>query len=122
MDAGVVTDVDVRLDGRDEGVLIVRLPERMTHDTSATVRQVVERSLPNRDGAAVVLDMGDVALVTSLGVATLLQIQEFCRDRGAPMRVAGLSAQLRRFFEMLGLEDKFELSETVEDAVVALGG
>jgi anti-anti-sigma factor len=101
---------------------VVRLPERLTHDTSIGVRLAIERSLPNRDGAALVLDMADVSLVTSLGVATLLQIQEFCRDRGAPMRVAGLSVHLRSFFEMLGLEDKFELADNVDEAVVALGG
>ena len=122
-DAGGVTDaMNVRLDGPDGAVLVVRLPERLTHDTSSEVRLAVERGLPNRDGAGLVLDMGDVSLVTSLGVATLLQIQEFCRDRGAPMRVAGLSLRLGNFFEMLGLEDKFDLSDTVDEALVLLGG
>lgn len=116
----VVIDLDIRLEGRDGAVLVVRLPERLTHDTSSSVRMAVERSLPNRDGAGLVLDMSDVALLTSLGVATLLQIQEFCRDRGAPMRVAGLSTRLLAFFEMLGLEDNFELAAGVEEAVAEL--
>lgn len=115
-----MSDILTRLDGRDQGVLIVRLPERLTHDNAGSVRLAVERGLPNRDGAGLVLDMGDVSLITSLGVATLLQIQEFCRDRGTPMRVAGLTPRLRSFFEMLGLEDNFDLSESVEDAVAVM--
>lgn len=103
-------------------MLVVRIPGDLTHERAGSLRGAVERNLPNQEGAAVVIDMSEVLLVTSLGVAALLQIQEFCLDRRAPLRLVGLSERLVRFLGMLGLGTKFECGGTVEDAVAELGG
>lgn len=116
-----VSDVETSLAGRDEAVLVVLIPGDLTHDRAAPVRMAVERELPNQDGAAVVLDMSRVRLVTSLGVAALLQIEEFCADRMAPLRLVGLSERLVSFLGMLGLKTKFASCTSVDDALAELG-
>lgn len=106
--------------GRDQSVLVVRLPRELNHETAEPLRTIVSRALPNHEGAGVVLDLADVALVTSIGIAALLQVQEFCRDRGAGLILAGLPARQLAFLRMLKLDRKFEVAATVEDAVARL--
>lgn len=118
--SAVNPDIETCLAGRDDAVLVVRIPGDLTHDRATPVRIAVERGLPNRDGAAVVLDMSRVRLVTSLGVAALLQIQEFCADRRAPLRLVGLSERLVSFLGMLGLTTKFASCATLDDALAQL--
>lgn len=103
--------------GPDGSVLVVHLPPDLNHETVEPLRALVARYLPNRDGAGVVLDLGQVRLITSIGVAALLQIDEFCRDRGASLVLAAASSVQQGFLRMLKLERKFIQAATVEDAI-----
>jgi anti-anti-sigma factor len=113
-------DIPHRLGGQDGEVLIVSVPGELTHDSADDLRQTVARRLPNRDGAGAVIDLTGVQLITSIGIAALLQVQEFCRDRDARVLLAGLSDRLRGFLRMLKLDRKFELADSVDDAIAAL--
>jgi anti-anti-sigma factor len=116
-----VTEIRHRLTGRDGSVLVVAVPRELNHESAEPLRAAVLRALPNRDGAAVVLDLSDVALVTSIGIAALLQVQEFCRDRAAGLILAHIPPRQLAFLKMLKLDRKFEVAATVEDAVGQLG-
>lgn len=113
-------DMPHRLGGQDGEVLIVDIPGELTHKSADDLRQTVARRLPNRDGAGVVIDMSGVQLITSIGIAALLQVQEICRDRDARMLLAGLSDRLRAFLKMLKLDRRFESAGSVDDALAAL--
>lgn len=115
-------DIPTRLAGRDGSVLVVRLPFEVNHDSAEPIRQCVARALPNRDGAGCVLDLADVVLITSIGIASLLQVQEFCRDRGAPLILAAVPPRQMNFLRMLKLDRKFEFSPSVDEAVARLDG
>lgn len=114
-------EIEHRLEG-DGRVLVVVVPDGLTHETAGPVRSCAQNHLPNTDGAGLVLDMSRVRLISSLGVAALLQIQEHCQDRGAEMRLACLQADLRRFVDMLGLESRFVMSTALDDAVFEIVG
>lgn len=106
-----------RLSGRDQAILIVEAPPELHHDCAEPLRATVTRHLPNRDDAALILDMSSVVLVSSIGVATLLQIHEFCHDRGAALIIAGAPTRHVNFLRMLKLDRKFEFADSVEDAM-----
>ncbi len=78
------------------------------------------RGLPNRDGVGVVLDLADVALVTSIGIAALLQVQEYCRDRSAGLVLASVPQRQMAFLKMLKLDRKFVVEATTDAAVARL--
>ena len=107
--------------GALDQVLVVAVAGPLDHEAAEPVRRAVEAGLPDRDDASVVLDLAAVDLLTSIGIAALLEVREFCADRGAPLRLAGLTGEPRRLLAMLRLEGKFTLDDAVDDAVAVLG-
>lgn len=112
-----MADIAHQLAGRDGAVLVVRIPGELNHETAEPLRDLVQRRLPNRDGAGLVLDFADVLLISSIGVAALLQVHEFCRDREATMVLAAVSRRQLDFFKMLTIERKFQRAGDVASAV-----
>jgi anti-anti-sigma factor len=115
-----VFDVAASLTGPDDAILLVRVPRLLTHESVEPLRDVVAQRLPNRDGAGVVLDMGEVELISSIGIAALLQVFEHCRDRKAQVLIAALPQRQRDFLRMLKIDTKFRFEPTVDAAVLAL--
>lgn len=116
----VFEDVPYNFAGPDQSVLLIRVPRLLTHETVEPLRDTVALRLPKRDDAAVILDMAEVELISSIGIAAMLQVVEFCRDRGAPIRFASLPDRQRDFLRMLKIDTKFQLEPTVEDALAGL--
>ncbi len=106
--------------GQDGAVLVVAAPPQIGHDTAEPLVEHVRTHLPNREGAGVVLDLFGVALISSIGIASLLQIRELCADRGAPLVLARVPEAQQRFMRMLKLDRKFEFAPSVEEAVGAI--
>ncbi|MDX2115504.1 MAG: STAS domain-containing protein [Planctomycetota bacterium] len=115
-------DLHHHLAGRGGVILVIRAPRELNHDTADTIRTAVTRGLPNADGAAAVFDLADVQIMTSIGIAALLQVQEHCADRGARLILARVPERQLAFMRMLKLERKFEFAPSVEDAVAMLEG
>ncbi|MBL8745701.1 MAG: STAS domain-containing protein [Phycisphaerae bacterium] len=113
-------EITHRLAGRDESILVVAVPRELNHESAEPLRAAVMRSLPNRDGAGVILDMTEVGLVSSIGIAALLQVQEFCRDRGAGLVLASVPQRQQAFLKMLKLDRKFACEAAVETAISRL--
>lgn len=103
--------------GPDDAVLVVYLPLSLNHETADPLREDVHALLPNRDDAGLVLDCSGVSLITSIGIAALLQIDEHCRDHRAPMILAALTPPIRRMLEILKLGAKFATADDLEEAV-----
>ncbi len=101
-------------------MLVVRVPRDLNHEWADPLRLCVARNVPDRDGSGVVLDMADVEMISSIGIAALLQVQELCKDRQARLMLAGLPPAQSRLLTMLKLDRRFAQSASVEEAVVAL--
>ncbi len=114
--------LETRLSGPSGAVLVVRVPAALDHESAGPLRSVVERETPNRDGAGVVLDLADCRLITSIGIAALLQVEELAIGMGGGMCLAGMSEDLRRFLAMLRLDQRFSAEATVEEAVDRVAG
>ncbi len=117
-DAPVHDAIETNLAGEAGAVLVVRLPPDLNHLTADKVRACVEARLPEHDEAGVVLDASSLTLITSIGVAALLQVQEFTRNRGVRLCLAGLTGEAMHFLEMLRLEDRFERCQDVESGLL----
>lgn len=110
-------DVTSNLAGSDNQILIIRLPSAVNHLTAEPIRAAVERLLPPRDDAGLVLDASDVSLITSVGIAMLLQLQELCDDRAQRMLLASLAPPVVRMLELLRLDARFQTATDAEHAV-----
>lgn len=113
-------DLDFELVGRDREVLLVRTPRDLTHEVADALRECVIRHIPPRDDAGVILDMAAVTIISSIGIAALLQIAEACKDRAAPLYLAALPDRQLKFLQMLKLDRKFPMVPSIDDALHAL--
>ena len=100
--------------------MVVQTPAELSHECAESLRRAVERHLPNRTAAAAVLDMAGVGMITSIGIAALLQIAEYCSDQRARLVLAGLPDRIRQFLRMLKLEEKFEYAGDLTAALAML--
>ena len=115
-------DIVSHLAGSSGAVLVVTAPADLNHVTADKLRASVEARLPAHDEAGVVLEASSVSLITSVGVAALLQVLDICRSRNARFCIAGLSGEALHFLEMLRLEDKFEQRDNLDDAIAFVEG
>lgn len=106
--------------GSADQILVFELPEQLVDDTIEPVQTAVRAALPQSDGAALVLDAANLALLNSLGITALLQIQDLCRTRQAGMAIAALPQSTRTLLSQLRLDKRFDLYGTVDEAVVSL--
>lgn len=97
--------------------MLVRLPVDLNHDTAEPLRRTVIDHWPDRDDAALVLDFASTTLITSIGIAAILQVEEFCKDRAAPMAMAAVSPSIASFLKMLRLDRRFTQEPTAEAAI-----
>ena len=116
-DPDVYEEIVSHLAGASGVVLVVSVPADVNHITADKLRASVEARLPHHDEAGVVLEMSSVSLITSVGVASLLQIQDICHERGVRCCLAGLSGEALHFLEMLRLEDKFDRRDDLAGAL-----
>ncbi|HYE02536.1 MAG TPA: STAS domain-containing protein [Phycisphaerales bacterium] len=108
------------LRGQARTVLVVVLPAKLVDETAEPVREAVRTGLPNADGAGVVLDCAAVGLINSLGITCLLQVQDHCRKRGAPLVLAGVPDGIVAFLSRLKLDARFPRAASVDEAVVRI--
>lgn len=107
--------------GIDHSILVLRLPGSVTDEWCGQIQQEVQGRLPRVDNAGLILDFEAVELINSIGITTLLQLQEECRRRRAPLILAGVRPPIARFFRQVKLDNRFTLVATVDDALQRLG-
>jgi anti-anti-sigma factor len=115
-----VQEIFHTLAGPDDLVLVVTSPRELGHEAADALRDCVVRNLPNRDGAGAVLDMQNVSMISSIGIAALLQIAEACKDRQARLFLAALSDRQLAFLKMLRLDRKFTFAPSLDDAIAGI--
>lgn len=101
-------------------VLVVSMPATVVDETAEPIREAVEGNLPDSEGAGAVLDCASVELINSIGITCLLQIQDFCRRRSAAFVLAAVPEPIRAFLGQLRLDKRFEMADSVEEAVRAV--
>jgi anti-anti-sigma factor len=63
------------------------------------------------------LDASQIGFVSSAGLRALTFAQQEAQRQGGEVRIFGLRAQVRRVFEMTGLDEYLLLSETRQEAM-----
>ena len=98
-------------------VLVVGVAEPMTLEASnaAKFRDALADLL---EGATtVVIDMQEINLLDSSGLAVFVAIWRGISSRGGEIRLSGMDPLMRRVFEVTRVSELFEMFETVEEAL-----
>jgi len=101
------------------GVTVLTLEGKLTVDHEAGRLSKTVRTLADEGRTAVVLDLGRVDYVDSLGIEAIVASHISLTKRGGRLAVAGLSPRLRHLLEMTRLS---EILETHPDRAHALEG
>lgn len=110
-------EIDTTLIGPADTILLVSVPQDLDHMAAEPLRARIEARLPEHDEAGVILDMSSVVLITSIGIAALLQIEDFARSRGVPLCLVAVGAEPMHFLEMLRLEARFPRRADIEQGI-----
>jgi anti-sigma B factor antagonist len=99
-------------------VLVVHTPDDLTEETSRLFVDAVEGHL-NGGRSSIVLQMDRSELYDSVGLTTLLDLQDQARQAGGTVKISGLADPGRKIFELTRLDQRFDLFDSVIDAVAS---
>jgi anti-anti-sigma factor len=72
------------------------------------------------DNKALIVDMGGVDFIASVGIRSLIRPSQALAMRGGKLAVANLNPQISEFFKLTGLDQMFRVYETVADAATGV--
>lgn len=108
---------EITLEGPDDQIVVALAPRQLTEESAHEFRTLIATHLPNRDDGGLVIDMGEVYLISSVGITCLLEIREMCSDRRVGLRLAAMIDSVQQMLEMLRLTEKFEIREDTDTAI-----
>lgn len=106
---------------RVEGGIVIVTPRGwlVGGDETAQLEDVIRKCLAEGH-RRVIVDLGEVAMMNSLAVGSLVGCRQSLRNRDGRIVLSGLSRRLVRIFLVTQLTLVFELHETLADAITAL--
>lgn len=99
-------------------VLVVHTPDDLTEETSRHFASSLEEHL-QQGRSSIVLQMDRSELFDSIGLTALLDLQDQARHLGGTVKISGLADPGRKIFEVTRLDQRFDLFESVIDAVAS---
>ena len=111
------TSVSVRKDGRltvrieqDGDSLVVRALGELDIATANSLDEELRR-VWHCDASPILLDLGEVDFLDSVGVRSLLAVAKYSRESGDRLRIRIASAPIRRVIDVVGVERSLPLVE-----------
>lgn len=103
------------------GVTVIRLSGELTHEGVQPVEQAVRSAVEQARGGTV-LDLSEVRLITTPGIALLLASLEWARDGGRKLVFTGIAGSIEELLlDRCRLDLVLTISPTVDSAVAAAG-
>ena len=97
-------------------VMVVHTPDELTTEQAADLLEELTTVI-NGGQLQMVLEMDRTELFDSDGLNALLDLQDLLREKGGGVKVSGLGETGRKVFEVTRLGQRFDLFDSVIDAV-----
>jgi anti-anti-sigma factor len=68
--------------------------------------------------SGLVVDLGDLTYVSSMGLRSFLSVAKALKDKGGALRICRLNGLVKQVFEITGLSQAFPVYESVEAALI----
>ena len=88
----------------DGETLTARLAPEIDHHSARGMREDIDEMLFKTSPAVLVLDFSEVKFMDSSGLGLIIGRSEILRERGAEVKLTGLSNMLRRIVKLSGIE------------------
>jgi anti-sigma B factor antagonist len=97
-------------------VLVVHTPDELTEDTVPDLLRALKEPLQSGQ-VKVVLQMDRSEHYDSQGLTSLVDLQDEIREAGGNLKISGLVDPGRKIFEITRLDQRFDIFESIIDAV-----
>ena len=67
---------------------------------------------------SIVIDLSDLAYISSLGLRSVVAVSKKARDKGGELRICRMTGLVRQVFEITRLNQVFPLHDSVESALM----
>ena len=104
----------------ENGIPIIVLTGRLNQASADALHAAAMEVAGDETSKALVVDMGGVDFIASVGIRSLIRPSQALSMRGGKLAVANLSPQISDFFKLTGLDQMFRVYETVADATAAV--
>ncbi|HET9381575.1 MAG TPA: STAS domain-containing protein [Streptomyces sp.] len=103
----------------ETGPVLLRVSGELDHHTAPQLTRAL-KSVPLVPGTPLVIDFTGVTYCDSTGITVLVTAFHRTEAAGCPFGVTGVSHDLTRVFQTVGLDQVFTFHPTVDDALTAL--
>ena len=94
-------------------VVVVHTPEELSNDMADELR----RFLTNLERSKVIIDMNGTETIDSMGLETLLDVQDELRENSGDLKVSTNNYFNRKILEITRLDQHLEVFDSVIDGV-----
>ncbi|WP_029009199.1 STAS domain-containing protein [Azospirillum halopraeferens] len=101
------------------GILVLKPAGRVDSGTAGAFETRLVQAV-NAGQASVVVDMAQLAYISSAGLRALLVAAKRARPAGSRIVLAAMSASIREVFDMSGFTSLFEIHTNADAAIQAL--
>jgi anti-anti-sigma factor len=99
-------------------VMVVHTPEELTSDTTSSFLDALTQPI-EQGRTQLVLEMEHTEGFDSEGLESLLDLQDKLRDLKGNVKICGLGDPGRKIFELTRLDRRFDIFDSVIDAVAS---
>ena len=111
--------MDITRTNRD-GIAVLALAGRLNQASADTLHAAAMEIAGDDDCKALIIDMGGVDFIASVGIRSLIRPSQALSMRGGKLAVANLNPQIDEFFRLTGLDQMFRVYTTVDEAVAGV--
>ncbi len=104
----------------ENGIPVLVLTGRLNQASADALHAAAMEVAGDETNKALVVDMGGVDFIASVGIRSLIRPSQALALRGSTLAVANLSPQISEFFKLTGLDQMFRVYETVQDAAAGV--
>ena len=104
----------------ENGIPVLVLTGRLNQASADALHAAAMEVAGDETSKALVVDMGGVDFIASVGIRSLIRPSQALALRGGKLAVANLSQQISEFFKLTGLDQMFRVYETVQDAAAGV--
>jgi len=102
------------------GTAVLVLKGRLNQGSADALHAAAMEIAGDQDCKALVVDMGGVDFIASVGIRSLIRPSQALSMRGGKLAVANLNPQIDEFFRLTGLDQMFRVYTTVDEAVAGV--
>jgi anti-sigma B factor antagonist len=102
------------------GIAILALAGRLNQASADALHAAAMEIAGDDSSRALVVDMGGVDFIASVGIRSLIRPSQALSMRGGKLAVANLNPQIDEFFRLTGLDQMFRVFGTVDEAIAGI--